>query len=145
MDDKIKIVIALYVDDFFIFSNSQLETESLKNNLSSIFRIKDLGFVKYCLGMRVNMDKVNRTITLDQEQYIEKLLLKFNVKNCKSIKTPIEPKLNLDKSENCNTQYSYQQLIGCMMYLAVLTRPDIGFSVNNLSQFNNCYGENHWA
>lgn len=31
------------------------------------------------------------------------------------------------------------------MYVAVLTRPDIVFSVNFLSQFNNCYTKEHWA
>lgn len=39
----------------------------------------------------------------------------------------------------------YQKLIGSLMYVAVLTRPDIVFSVNFLSQFNNCYDDEHWA
>ncbi|CAF4958368.1 unnamed protein product [Pieris macdunnoughi] len=39
----------------------------------------------------------------------------------------------------------YQKLIGSLMYIAVLTRPDIVFSVNFLSQFNNCYTKEHWA
>lgn len=77
--------------------------------------------------------------------YIEKLCKKFNVQNCKATYTPIEPKLNLNKSEYCNTQLPYQELIGSMMYLAVLTRPDIVFAVNYLSQFNNCYSDDHWT
>lgn len=140
-----KIYIALYVDDFFVFSNNVIETDKIKRELSSEFKIKDLGSVTQCLGMRVQVDKQKGIVTLDQEQYIEKLCKKFNVQNCKATYTPIEPKLNLNKSEHCNTQLPYQELIGSMMYLAVLTRPDIVFAVNYLSQFNNCYSDEHWA
>lgn len=39
----------------------------------------------------------------------------------------------------------YQNLIGSLMYLAVSTRPDIAHAVSVLSQFNACYGKQHWA
>lgn len=94
---------------FFVFSGSEQETSLLKESLSSEFKIKDLGFVQNCLGMRVIVDKKNGTITLDQENYIEELLLKFNISDCKSAETPIEPKLNLTKSENCDKKLPYQQ------------------------------------
>lgn len=143
--DNMKIVIALYVDDFFVFSNSIQETDKLKRDLSSIFKIKDLGCVRQCLGMRVNIDKSNCVITLDQEKYIDELLNKFNIVDCKVVDTPIETKLSVTKSEVCSKTLPYQELIGSIMYLAVLTRPDIVFSVNYLSQFNNCFNEEHWA
>ncbi|KAG5888949.1 hypothetical protein JTB14_012208 [Gonioctena quinquepunctata] len=38
----------------------------------------------------------------------------------------------------------YKQLIGSLMYLAVLTRPDIAFSISYLSQFNSCCNETLW-
>lgn len=45
---------------------------------------------------------------------------------------------------NKSLKIPYQQLIGSLMYLSVLTRPDISFSVSYLSQFNNCFNETHW-
>lgn len=139
-----KTIVALYVDDFFVFSNSDSETASLKKELSAKFRIKDLGEIKQCLGMRVAVDRDKGVITLDQEQYIDELLLRFNMKDCKPVSTPMECKLKLDKSEVKDTSLPYQELIGGLMYLAVLTRPDISFSVSYLSQFNNCFNKEHW-
>jgi hypothetical protein len=144
LDDNVKIIICLYVDDFLIFSNNSKQTEQLKRVLSSKFKIKDLGPVKCYLGMRINVDKQNNVITVDQQKYIEQILSKFQMSNCKDIDTPIECKLKIDKSEKCDPNIPYQRLIGSLMYLAILTRPDISFAVSYLSQFNNAYNETHW-
>lgn len=62
----------------------------------------------------------------------------------KTFDTPMEDKLHITKEENCNLHVPYQQLIGSLMYLAVLTRPDIMYSVSFLSQFNNSFNNKHW-
>lgn len=140
-----KTIVTLYVDDFFVFSNDTVETTYLKDVLSSHFKIKDLGELKQCLGMSVKIDKTNGVITLNQKNYIEQLLYKFQMTECKMADTPLETKLNISKEENCKGQFPYQQLIGSLMYLAVLTRPDIAFSVGFLSQFNNCFNQETWS
>lgn len=48
------------------------------------------------------------------------------------------------KSKNCSFSAAFQQLIGGLMYLAVMTGPDISFTVIYLSQFNNCFNNVHW-
>lgn len=143
--EKVKIIVAVYVDDFLIFSNSTSETEKLKNVLSSEFKLKDLGQVRRYLGMRINVNKECKTISVDQQEYIEQLLLKYDMSDCKTIDTPIESKLNIGKAESCAVNIPYQKLIGSLMYLAVLTRPDLSFCLSYLSQFNNCYNETHFS
>lgn len=74
--------------------------------------------------------------------YIETVLKKFDTQDCKGVSTPLfkgklEP--NVGKSS-----YPYQELVGCPMYLAVNTRPDIAYTVSYLSQFNISFGEIHW-
>lgn len=128
---------------FFIFSNDEKEIVFLKKHLNSHFDVKDLGIIKQCLGMQVFIDKSNNTIKLSQELYIDQLLEKFNMSECKPVKTPIESKLDFSV-ESKEIDVPYQQLIGSLMYLAVLTRPDIAYSVSFLSQFNNCFLESHW-
>lgn len=139
-----KTIVTLYVDDFFVFSNDVSETENLKQVLSSNFKLKDMGVVKQCLGMSVNVNKNKGVITLSQESYINQLLIKFNMTDSKTFDTPMEDKLHIVKEENCNLKVPYQQLIGSLMYLAVLTRPDIMYSVSFLSQFNNSFNSKHW-
>lgn len=141
-EGSVKVFIALFVDDFFVFSNSASGTDQLVNELSHKFKIKNLGQLRQCLGLRVKINK--NVITVDQEQYVESLLRRFKMSQCKTVETPMEMNLKLEKSQNVCNDYPYQQLIGSLMYLAVLTRPDIAYSVSFLSQFNNSFNETHW-
>lgn len=143
-DNDVKMFVALYVDDFFVFYNCKNSYLQLKTELTNKFNIKDLGPIKQCLGMRVNVKK--DCITVDQEQFVRHILDKFNMSDCHSSETPMEVNLKLDKDLNniCDVKYPYQQLIGSLMYLSVLTRPDIAYSVSYLSQYNNCFQETHW-
>lgn len=38
----------------------------------------------------------------------------------------------------------YRSLIGSLMYLAISTRPDIAYAVQQLCKFMDCYGTVHW-
>lgn len=138
-------VVALYVDDFLVFSDDAEERCFLEKQLSLEFKIKNLGEAKQCLGVRIARDYENNCITLDQENYIDQILKKFNMSECKSVSTPMNTDICIDKVESVGDQnLPYQRLIGSLMYLAVLTRPDIAYTVSFLSQFNNCYTELHW-
>lgn len=140
--DNKKTIVGLYVDDFLVFSNCKSESDNLIDILSKKFKVKNLGRVRNYLGMRV--DKSTNVVTLDQERYIDQLLEKFDMSECHAVETPIECKLNVNKSNVCEERLPFQKLIGSLMYLAVLTRPDIAYSVSYLSQFNNCYSYVHW-
>ncbi|KAK9873685.1 hypothetical protein WA026_023685 [Henosepilachna vigintioctopunctata] len=142
--DNLLTIIALYVDDFFVFTNDVSEEIFLIENLSNNFMIKNLGEAKKCLGMNITRNYEKGTIVIDQKDYILQLLEKFNMSECKSVKTPLESKLEFDLTkENCK-DVPYQELIGSLMYLAVLTRPDIAYSVSFLSQFNNNHSVEQW-
>ncbi|KAK0170574.1 hypothetical protein PV328_008411 [Microctonus aethiopoides] len=62
----------------------------------------------------------------------------------KEVATPMEINLNLKNESDTCFEAPYQNLIGGLMYLSVLTRPDISYPVSYLSQFNTCYSETHW-
>ncbi|XP_072762590.1 uncharacterized protein [Anoplolepis gracilipes] len=68
--------------------------------------------------------------------------------DAKPVNTPMEPNLKLtmqgENQEN-KDNVPYRELIGCLMYLAVTTRPDIAYAISFLSQFNNGYGSEHWT
>ena len=77
----------------------------MKESLSSKFKLKDLGQIKNCLGMNVGVDKVNGTVTLNQENYVDQLLNRFDMVDCKVADTPLENKLNVK-------HYYFMQLLG---------------------------------
>lgn len=140
--DNLILIVAIFVDDLYLFGNDNDEADKLKINLNNKFRLKDLGEARNILGMRLR--KINNCLYLDQHTYIQNLIEKFNMVDCNPVRTPLELGMKLQKSETCDVELPYQNLIGSLMYLAVNTRPDITHAVSYLSQFNTCYNKTHW-
>uniref|UniRef100_W4VRQ4 Putative retrovirus-related pol polyprotein from transposon tnt n=1 Tax=Corethrella appendiculata TaxID=1370023 RepID=W4VRQ4_9DIPT len=145
------LIIAIYVDDMMLFSNCLNWLKEIKEKLGREFRMKDMGKAKFCLGIKITETK--SCITLDQQHYIEEILNKFGMSECKPSYTPMQHNQKLSKADSPNLpaeiedmkQVPYQEAIGCLMYLSNCTRPDISFVVNKLSRFNNNPGTEHWA
>lgn len=51
--------------------------------------------------------------------------------------------LKLEPSEEVDCQIQYRNIIGELLYISAVTRPDIAFSVNYLSRFQNSYNRTH--
>lgn len=143
-DDKV-LIVALYVDDFLVFSNSNEAANHLKKELMKQFKMQDLGEARFCLGMKICRDKSTGMISVSQKHYVMELLDRFNMSESKVAKTPMEANLKLLKSNvSIKPDVPYQCLIGSLMYLATCTRPDIAYPVSMLSQFNSCFTMEHW-
>ena len=146
------IYIAVFVNDIFVFSNSETFIQELIKELSKVFPIKDLGKITRCLGVNVTQNIENGTIELDQSDYIIEALKKFNLENCIPCKIPMDPGMILepDFSPVSNEELKhlskipYQNAVGTLMYLLQATRPDISYSVSLVSRFNTNYRETHW-
>ena len=127
-------ILVIYVDDIIITGNDKEERIRLEQSLTNEFAIKNLGRMKYFLGIEVAYSKDG--IILSQQKYILDLLTDTGFINCQPTKTPIEVnhKLTLNKDEQETDIGNYQRLIGRLIYLAH-TRPDISYVVNTLSQY----------
>ena len=112
-------MVALYVDDFFVFCDDDSIKNDLYNELNRNFRVKLLGPVENCLGIKVVRDREAGTLTLSQAQYIRQLITRFGLKNARPAKTPMEVCLKLQKEKTCQSSLPYRQLIGGLMYAAV--------------------------
>jgi hypothetical protein len=132
-DGKIAILI-VYVDDIILTGDNVTEMDRLKKSLALEFEIKDLGSLRYFLGMEVARSK--RGIIVSQRKYILDLLKETGMSGCRPADTPIDPnqKLGDTKDGNPVNTTRYQKLVGKLIYLSH-TRPDIAFAVNIESQF----------
>ena len=135
------IILAIHVDNMLIVSNSNPELTKMKQNLTKYFKVKDLGEVKFLLGIEVNCNRTSGMIKLSQQAYINQLLKCFNVQDMKSATTPLTPGICLTQ-DNCPTtdegkkdmaNVPYASLIRALMYATIGTRPDIMFAVGALS------------
>ncbi|XP_048501643.1 uncharacterized mitochondrial protein AtMg00810-like [Beta vulgaris subsp. vulgaris] len=132
--EDVMLVILVYVDDLIIASNSMNAIERTKALLSSHFQMKDLGILRYFLGIEV--DHCNSGIFLSQKKYIQDLLKEYGMMNCKPVRLPMDShtKLSSTLGDLLPCAEEYQKLVGKLIYLS-LTRPDVTFTVNVLSRF----------
>ncbi|KAJ0762639.1 putative RNA-directed DNA polymerase [Helianthus annuus] len=131
------IILLVYVDDIIVTGNDANEINNVKELLKSKFMIKDLGLLKYFIGIEVIRSQFG--ICLSQRKYCMELLTEFGLSGCKPVNTPIGQHFAVmnfcKKDESVLTNITgYQRLVGKLIYL-YHTRPDISHSVQFLSQF----------
>ena len=139
--DKITCLI-IYVDDMIITGDDTEEINNLKRNLFKEFDMKDLGPLKYFLGIEVL--RSNHGIFLRQRKYVLDLLAETGLLDCKPADTPMVPNHGLKIIEGAESadREKYQRLVGKLLYLSH-TRPDIAYAVGIVSQFMHQPQEEH--
>lgn len=128
------LVVLVYVDDLLVTGNDLTSIRHLQEFLSSKFQLKDLGKLKYFLGIEVA--RSTKGIFINQRKYILDILTDAGQSGCRPASTPMEQhlKLTADSGEPLSDPSPYRRLIGRLIYLTI-SRPDITFAVNLLSQF----------
>ena len=147
------IILVVHVDDMLIVSNSKSKLAEMKLNLTKYFKVKDLGEVKFLLGIEVVHDRKSGSIELSQEAYINQLLKRFKVQDIKPTTMPLSPGIHLTQDNCPNTEEEmkdmanipYASLIRALMYATIRTQPDITFAIGALSRFLSNPGRRHWA
>ena len=81
------IILLLYVDDMLILGESMEEISNLKQSLSMEFAMKDLSATKQILGMRISKDIETRKLRLSQDNFVSKVLKRFNMESAKPVST----------------------------------------------------------
>ena len=127
------IMLVVYVDDIVITVSDSKGISSLKSFLHGQFHIKDLGMLRYLLGIEVMRSK--QIIFLSQRKYVLDLLSeneKFGVKPCSS---PMAPSVHLTREgETFEDPERYRRLVWKLNY-HIVTRLDIAHSVSVVSQY----------
>ena len=93
----------VYVDDI-IFTGNDFdfdEIRRLKRMLAKEFEIKDLGKLRYFLGIEVASS--SKGIFLSQMKYVLDLLQEVGMLGCKPSDTPIDPNQNLETPDIPNS------------------------------------------
>ena len=132
----------VYVDDIVIARDDQGETERLKRLLDKKFEVKDLGKLKYFLGVEVAPS--TNGILMSLRNYTLDLLRETSILGCKPIDTPMDlaRKGGVKEESTLTNKDRYQKLVRKLIYLTY-TRPDIGFVVSMASRYMNNPSECH--
>jgi hypothetical protein len=148
----VRVIIPVFIDDMTFASKSKSEIQKVKDELSTHFKLHDLGPASWLLGVKIERDRRNRTLHLSQRQYILDLLQRFDLTDINPVGTPLDPSIRLSTSMAPQTPEEiaemegvpYINAVGALNYLAIATRPDISYTVGVLARFTNNPGMQHW-
>ena len=139
-------IIGVYVDDVILAGKDCKQMEEIKRKLAEKFDIKDLGELKYFLGVNIKVN--NGSVWIGQPLYVEKLLKKYGMENAKAIRTPVDIGNKLVKADTNSEMIDpvlYQSAVGSLLYLSTKTRPDIAYAVNSVARFSSQPTKQHWV
>jgi len=127
--------------------------------------MSDMGEAGEFLGMKITRDRKQGILTFDQRGYIQQVINRFSDEDrypalkligggvAKGKTTPMSPDGRDSNGDYRLTDLGpndkvldcpYRELLGCLLYMSVTTRPDIAFSVGNLARFGEKHGMSHW-
>ncbi|WOG93565.1 hypothetical protein DCAR_0312851 [Daucus carota subsp. sativus] len=132
----------VYVDDIILTGNHSTIINDFVATLNAKFSLKDLGSLNQFLGVEVV--HTSDGVFLSQHRHIADILINHNMANAKPVGTPLSTSETLRLNDgSCLTDAStYRKIVGSLQYLTV-TRPDVAYAVNRLSQFMHQPTEKH--
>lgn len=127
----------VYVDDVIMAARSMSTLHGIRDALMKKWKWTESGEPSFMLGLKVDRDRRAGTITLSQAAYFDPILKRFGITSGRDVHTPLDPavKLNKDGKPCSEGTTRYLQLVGCIMWAATTTRPDLAFAISLLSRF----------
>ena len=135
--------VLVYVDDLVVAGNDLVMLEKFKGYLRKCFKMKDLGKLKYFLGIEVARGPEG--MFLSQRKYALDIITEAGLLGCKPVSTPMEQnhKLLYDKGPLYKDPARFRRFVGRLVYLAI-TRPELCYSIHVLSQVMHKPRAVHW-
>lgn len=143
------LIVAIYVDDGLVCSNDKRLLDEVINYLRLKFEITVMD-PKCFVGLQIKRDRKNKTMFINQQHYIDKVIERFGMQRCKEMSTPLDINQKLclngttDNLDHKIVDVPYRQAIGSLMYAMIGTRPDIAYAVSILSRYCENPREAHW-
>lgn len=143
----------LYVDDCLAYLRDEEEEKRIGKHMLDSYGVI-LDDVDYFCGIKIERDLEKRRLFLSQEAYVDRVVKEFDdsIGQSKPPRTPADTSARLTKEQAPKTDAErlsmsrkpYSRLVGALLWVAMMTRPDICDQVHKLSQFIRDPGEAHW-
>ena len=144
-------ITAIHVDNFLTFASCPAELKSARTQIHELFEMKEED-PDWMLGFRIVEDRKSHTMAIDHSQYVNTILKRFRMEECDPKPTPMEPNVILSKEDSPDTpeemqrmkRYPYRELVGAILWISIISRPDLAFVASHLAQYNANPGPTHW-
>ncbi len=121
-------MILIFVDDVFQRHTNPFKFVNIISDLQKKFDIT-FGEVGCYIGLWIIQDWVNHTLYFDQTRYILQIVHHFDYDLCHPVSTPVDPNVQVHSTLNADQEFeadfSYQEIVGCLMFSMVGTCPNI--------------------
>ncbi|GFX97551.1 retrovirus-related Pol polyprotein from transposon TNT 1-94 [Trichonephila clavipes] len=143
-NDEKSMYLIVYVDDGIIVADEEQTGNLFLKKLESEFSVV-IGEANYFLGMQIEHLECGK-IFIHQEAYCRKILSRFDMINSNHVSTPIEKgAISTDDSVSLSADVPYREAVGSLMFLDIVTRPDIAYAVGVLYQVFDKPQQIHWT
>ena len=137
------IVTVVHVDDIFAVGRNA-RCDQFCKDLNRLVPINNLGELRWYAGCRYARDWDAGTLTILQQAFAENTALQFGVSSGR--RNPLKKGLQLEEFDATEPEggWPFRELVGCLMWLANQTRPDIANAVRAVARHTNSPKEIHW-
>lgn len=140
------VYLALFVDDGLIAAKSRVILETVIEYLNGAFKIT-LSDTSMFVDMQIERDREKKSVFVQQSAYAKRVIDKFRMSGANPVSilpdshTVLHP---ITKNEVESEIVLYRETVGSLMFLAIVSRPDIAYSVNLVSKYLNNHNDSHW-
>lgn len=145
------VIVGVYVDDMIICSQSKSKINSLISGLQAAFEVTTCKLEKF-VGLEVQRFRERNMIFVSCESYINQMLDKYGMSDCRPVVSPGDYNTKLSASPPASEAeraqmkaVPYKEAVGSLLYAAVTCRPDISFAVSKVAQFSQDPSLADWA
>jgi hypothetical protein len=137
------LLLIVYVDDGIIIAKDEEIARQFLKKLETEFCVT-VEAANHYLGMQIEYLDSNK-IFIHQEAYCKKILKRFNMLESNPVGVPIEKgSITTVESASLSEDVPFREAIGSLMFLSIVTRPDISYVVGVLSQVLDKPKQQHW-
>uniref|UniRef100_A0AAV1VBB0 Polyprotein n=1 Tax=Peronospora matthiolae TaxID=2874970 RepID=A0AAV1VBB0_9STRA len=139
------VLVLVYVDDVLVTGSSLELIAQTKADLKTRFEMTDSGKCTFVLGIEL-VDESDGSVTMCQRRYVNDILKRFGMDECKATAIPVDLSTRLvASSEAAKIDVPFREAVGALMHLTTATRPDIAYAVGYVSRFMENLQQEHWT
>uniref|UniRef100_A0AAV1ULP4 Reverse transcriptase Ty1/copia-type domain-containing protein n=1 Tax=Peronospora matthiolae TaxID=2874970 RepID=A0AAV1ULP4_9STRA len=139
------VLVLVYVDDVLVTGSSLELIAQTKADLKTRFEMTDSGKCTFVLAIEL-VDESDGSVTMCQRRYVNDILKRFGMDECKATASPVDLSTRLvASSEAAKIDVPFREAVGALMHLTTATRPDIAYAVGYVSRFMENPQQQHWT
>jgi hypothetical protein len=133
------IIVIFFVDDIVTLSYpaNRSRVRDFEDSLHAKYPMRNVGELRWFLGIRVIRDRNARKLWLCQDSYIDKIVSRFHLEQGKRPPIPLvygQPLTPNEGKATPETVHQYQAKVGSALYPTIITRPDCAFAASKLAE-----------